>query len=78
MIKELEFIDKKIIELQSQVAFQEDTINTLNEVVSGQQQEILRLKAQHDYLLAELKVLLRDLDSSGYARLLQNEKPPHY
>ncbi|HEY9033630.1 MAG TPA: SlyX family protein [Pseudomonadales bacterium] len=71
-------VQKQIIELQSKLAFQEDTVQSLNDIVSEQQQDILSLKGQMRTLLEELKNVLGDLDGDGASRLLENERPPHY
>ena len=70
-------ITRQINDLQSKLAFQEDTVHVLNEVVSEQQQDIISLKTQMRTLLDELKNVLEELDT-GPSRLMDNEKPPHY
>lgn len=64
----------ELIELQTQLAFQEQTIAELNEVLTSQQQQIdlLRLELK---LLKEQLGLLEDRVDSGPP---QNERPPHY
>lgn len=72
-------IEQQIIDLQTKLAFQEDTVHVLNSIVSEQQQDIISLKTQMRTLLEELKVLLSDLEGGGNnSRLLDNERPPHY
>lgn len=68
---------QQIDDLQSKLAFQEDTVQVLNDMVSEQQQDILSLKAQMKSLLAELRNVLDELGEDS-ARLSENEKPPHY
>lgn len=70
-------ITRQINDLQSKLAFQEDTVHVLNEVVSEQQQDIISLKTQMRTLLDELKNVLEELDT-GASRLMDSEKPPHY
>lgn len=70
-------VDRQIVDLQSKLAFQEDTVQVLNEMVSEQQQDILSLKAQMRTLLGELRNILDELKDET-TRLSDNEKPPHY
>lgn len=73
-------IEQQIIDLQSKLTFQEDTVNALNVMVSDQQQDILALKSQMQTLLEELKGLLSELEygAGGNNRLADIERPPHY
>lgn len=63
-----------LIELQTQLAFQEQTISELNEALVSQQKQIdlLRLEIK---LLKEKLGVLEDRIETGPP---QNEKPPHY
>jgi SlyX protein len=67
-------MSNELIELQTQLAFQEQTISELNDALTSQQQQI-------DLLRMEIKLLkdnlgmLEDRIESGPP---QNEKPPHY
>lgn len=69
-------VEKQIVELQTKLAFQEDTVQALNDVVAEQQQDILALKNQVNLLLEELKSVLINLDSGGIST--HQETPPHY
>lgn len=69
-------LERQIIELQTKLAFQEDTVQALNDIVSEQQQDILALKGQVSLLLEELRSVLLSLDTSGIS--VQQEMPPHY
>ena len=64
----------ELIELQTQLAFQEQTIGELNEVMISQQKQIdlLRLEIK---LLKDKLGMLEDRLETGPA---ENEKPPHY
>lgn len=66
---------KQLVELESKVAFQEDTVDSLNDIVSKQQQDILQLKQQMRSLVGELKGVLAELDGGPGP---VNQKPPHY
>ena len=61
--------DKRLNELETKYAFQEDTIERLSEELRKQQQEIIILKE-------ELK-FLKDNSENNFIDN-KNEKPPHY
>lgn len=64
-----------IVELQSKLAFQEDTVNSLSNELLEHQKRIDRL-AQQVMLLAEK---LRNLpDDQGILRPEEEPPPPHY
>jgi SlyX protein len=64
----------ELIELQTQLAFQEQTTAELNQVLISQQKQIdlLRLEIK---LLKDKLGMLEDRIETGPP---QNEKPPHY
>ncbi len=66
----------QLVEVQSQMAFQEDTISALNEALAGQQREILVLREQLTLLKQRLEEQAAQLDQGGAPPA--NEKPPHY
>ena len=65
---------RQLVEVQSQLAYQEETMRLLNDALAGQQQEILVLRRQ-------LQLLKQRLDEQG-APLAPaapaDDKPPHY
>ena len=63
-----------LIELQTQLAFQEQTIAELNDALIGQQQQIDLLRLEIKLLKEKLGVLEDRIDSAPP----QDEKPPHY
>ncbi len=74
-MSEVEDLMQQMVELQSQMAFQEDTVNVLNGAVTAQQKEILILREQLE--------LLKQHQDEANARMDQaepvvDEKPPHY
>lgn len=72
-------MDNKIIELETKIAYQDDLIESLNEVVAKQQQDIIALQIQMQKLIEELKEALRDLQyGNGAGGLGEDERPPHY
>jgi SlyX protein len=67
----IDSISEQLIDLQSQVAFQEDTLQSLNEVVTRQQRQIENL---HEVLKSQ-KSQLEAMASEGDE---VEERPPHY
>lgn|GEM_PF-70968 len=70
---ELNDIKQQLIDLQSQVAFQEDTLHALNDVVTRQQQQIDNL---HELCTSQKSQL--DEIASDMGKESQHERPPHY
>ena len=72
---------KQLIELQTQLAFQEDLLNALNERVSEQDGE-LRILRQQLRQLAQASRQMRDaMEERGIADpslAAEVERPPHY
>lgn len=66
----------RIEELESRLAFQDDLIESLNEVVARQDRELLRLAQR----VAALEERLNDLASvaGGGGESQGHEVPPHY
>ena len=67
-------LEQQLIELQMQVTYQEDTIQSLNEVITLQQSDILELKQQLTQFVQEVK----NASSSSEGGSLFDERPPHY
>ena len=66
-----------IVELQQQVAFQEQTIDALNEVVSRQQQDLTRLDRALALLAQQMASMQQAADAEpGHAEA--HQPPPHY
>ena len=66
-----------IVELQQQVAFQEQTIDALNEVVSRQQQDLTRLDRALALLAQQMASMQQAADARpGHAEA--HQPPPHY
>ena len=67
-------IEERVTELESRVAFQDDTIQKLNDVIVEQQHQIDQLSAQ----LAVLKEQIQSLAPELIADESQETPPPHY
>ena len=65
----------RIIEIETKLAFQEDTLQALNEVVCRQQNQIEQLEAKLVLLIDRYKQLSAE---QGAGNTPVDEKPPHY
>ena len=65
-------LSERIDALEVRIAYQDETIETLNQTITAQWAEIDRLTRQ----VAELKERLQDAESNIPAPA--NERPPHY
>lgn len=64
----------RVVELETRLAFQDRTVQALNEVVTRQQHDLERLRRE----LEALKTRLRGLDPSPVGRREDEPPPPHY
>ncbi|MDE1462366.1 SlyX family protein [Spartinivicinus poritis] len=69
-----QILQDKLIDLETKLAFQDDTIDQLNQVVTKQQQQIDRLTDQVSLLKQAIAAIMNDPGSS----ISGQEKPPHY
>lgn len=65
-----------VIELQTRVAFQEDLLAKLNEVIAKQDTEIVSLKYQMMILAQRMQEI--QLNAAPSAGDFVEERPPHY
>ncbi len=65
--------NRRMDELESQLAFQDELLATLNAIVAKQDGEIMQLQQQLELLAARLRVLADALPAE-----MQDEAPPHY
>ncbi len=70
----LETLGQRLDELESQLAFQDELIESLNNTVAKQDREILELKHQFSRLSERLK----EIGDVSPATAPQDESPPHY
>lgn len=68
--------EDELIELQTRIAYQEDTISQLNQVITKQDADILQLQHQ-------MRLLAKRIDELSFAQAdgteeITNERPPHY
>lgn len=70
-------IEEQLIDVQTRVAYQEDTLAQLNDVITKQDAEIVQLKQQMRLLAQRLDELARDPAQAGETDI-PNDRPPHY
>jgi uncharacterized coiled-coil protein SlyX len=71
-MSETKGLSERIDALEMRVAYQDDTIETLNQTITAQWQQIDALTRQ----LAELRERLQDAERNAPGAV--NERPPHY
>ncbi|HEY0973887.1 MAG TPA: SlyX family protein [Solimonas sp.] len=67
--------DDRLVALETKLAFQEETLRVLNDVVTAQQERIERLE-QICRQLAER--VIQQAGEGGFKGTLADEVPPHY
>jgi len=67
--------DKRIIELETKVAYQEHTIQELNEEIYRQQRQINKVETMCKHLMDRVQTLA---GADGGDQQPTNERPPHY
>jgi SlyX protein len=77
MSADVDTLKQHIQELQSQLAFQEHTLASLDAALALQQQEILLLRRQVELLLARQQEYEANNDT-GVGHTAHDERPPHY
>lgn len=77
MADDIERLKQEVADLQSQVAFQEDTLKSLDDALARQQQEIIVLRRQLELVRQQQLEQAARHDTPAAGSLL-DEKPPHY
>jgi SlyX protein len=77
MSADVDTLKQQMMDMQSQLAFQEDALRSLDEAVAQQQQEILLLRRQLE-LLRQRQQEHAVHNDAGLAGVPLDEKPPHY
>ena len=77
MSADVNILKEQMQDLQSQLAFQEDAVKSLDEALALQQQEILLLRRQLE-LLRQHQLEQSTQNEEGSSASLLDEKPPHY
>ncbi len=66
--------DKRIVELETKISYQEDLVQELNQLVISQQQQIDKLEVLCELLREQFKELILSLPEG----VAGDETPPHY
>jgi SlyX protein len=74
MAEDTRDLEVRLIELEMRLAFQDDTVQKLNDVITRQQQQIDRLAREVAALRSQLFVLAPSLT----AAVTDESPPPHY
>lgn len=72
--KHAQQLENRIDALECQLAFQEQTIEELNDALSQQQLLIAKMQHQMKYVVGKMK----NLDTSNMADPSKEPPPPHY
>ena len=72
--KLVEQLESRVNDLECQLAFQEQTIEELNEALSQQQLLITKIQDQMKYVVGKVK----NIDGSNLADASEETPPPHY
>jgi SlyX protein len=67
-------LQSRIDDLEYKVAFQEETIDTLNHALSEQQLQLSKMQEQMQFIVGKL----RSMSSSNMADESEETTPPHY
>lgn len=68
-------IENRLMELEIKVSYQEDLLQTLNDIIAKQQQQIDRLEVAFKNVNERVKSLVTKMPDDS---LQQYEIPPHY
>ena len=67
-------LEQKIIDLETQLAFQEDTIEALNHALASQQKQLDDVQFRLKHVLDKVK----SMEPSNIASASEETPPPHY
>ncbi len=67
-------MEKRLIELETRISYQDHMITELNDVIAHQQKQLEQLEKR----VTQLHVHLKSLTSSGLAHPEEEAPPPHY
>mgnify|MGYP000288929988 CR=1 FL=1 len=73
-MSEIDALDERLRLLEEKVAFQDETIETLNQTVTDQWKLIDRLKKR----LKDMDDQIYELENNAGMNAPANQKPPHY
>lgn len=70
--------EKRLIGLETQLAFQDDLIEQLNQQVILQQRDLLVLQKQLQLMAQRFKEIQKANEQQGDQPTAADERPPHY
>ena len=70
--------EERLISMESQLAFQDDLIEQLNQQVILQQRDLLLLQEQLPLMAQRFKELQQTSERQGHQPSAEDERPPHY
>lgn len=68
-------MDEQLIDLQTRLAFQEETIAELNKILTDQQRQLDKLQLEMNVVAQRCRELVDAIEAGPSAT---DEKPPHY
>ncbi|GLR76469.1 SlyX family protein [Aliivibrio sifiae] len=74
MTTDIKRLEDKISDLECQMAFQEQTVEELNDALSQQQLLITNMQVQMKFMVGKMKTM----DTSSMADASEETPPPHY
>ena len=74
MSEHIDKLPKRLDEMESQIAFQDELLESLNGVVARQELELIELKRQVGLMSERLK----EIGDAAPGAVPQDETPPHY
>jgi SlyX protein len=69
--------EERFIELEIKIAYQDDLLQALNDIVAQQQQQIDRIVCSHKIISEQLNRLLLK-ETPAQSMLPEHDIPPHY
>ncbi len=75
MTAKLSDLEKRLVELESRIVFQDDLIESLNEVIARHDREIITMTGQLKALFSRMSDLA---DTAAPGASAEDEIPPHY
>ena len=75
MTAKLSDLEKRLVELESRIVFQDDLIESLDEVIARHDREIITMTGQLKALFSRMSDLA---DTAAPGASAEDEIPPHY
>ena len=74
----IESVQEQLVDMQTRFAFQEDNLQTLNDIVTRQQMQIDTLERELILHREKLTELMQAMADRAPAPSAADERPPHY